>query len=108
MFTCRHELQQIRAHNLRWQSWWWGYIYTVFELREAYLFKFLFLFKGTVPRGFRLLVFSNESVSTKHLSVPLRPFQIFSKIRGDIRGSRCTTGVVDTGGKWKNLQSEIF
>jgi hypothetical protein len=26
----------------------------------------------------------------------------FSKIRGDIRSSRCTTGVVDTGGEWKN------
>jgi hypothetical protein len=26
---------------------------------------------------------------------------MFSKIRGDIRSSRCTTGVVDTGGKWK-------
>jgi hypothetical protein len=24
-----------------------------------------------------------------------------SKIRGDIRSSRCTAGVVDTGGKWK-------
>jgi hypothetical protein len=23
------------------------------------------------------------------------------KIRGDIRGSRCTTGVIDTGGKWE-------
>jgi hypothetical protein len=25
----------------------------------------------------------------------------FSKIRGDNRSSRCTTGVIDTGGKWK-------
>ncbi len=32
---------------------------------------------------------------------PLGPFQIFSKIRGDIRSSRLTTGVVDTGGKWE-------
>jgi hypothetical protein len=29
------------------------------------------------------------------------PFRIFSKIHGDIGSSRCTTGVVDTGGKWK-------
>jgi hypothetical protein len=29
----------------------------------------------------------------------------FSKIRGDIRGSRCTTGVNDTGGKWKKSSS---
>jgi hypothetical protein len=27
-------------------------------------------------------------------------FQIFAKIRGDIRKSRCTTGVNDTGGKF--------
>jgi hypothetical protein len=27
------------------------------------------------------------------------------KIRGDIRGSRCTTGVNDTGGKWKKSSS---
>jgi hypothetical protein len=37
--------------------------------------------------------FFHESVSPKHLSMPLRPFRIFSKIRGDIRGSRCTAGV---------------
>jgi hypothetical protein len=28
------------------------------------------------------------------------------KICGDIHSSRCTTSVVDTSGKWKNLQSE--
>jgi hypothetical protein len=61
--------------------------------------------KRTVPRDFRLLVFFHESVSPKHLSIPLRPFQIFSKIRGNIRGSRCTTSVVDTGGKWKKSLS---
>jgi hypothetical protein len=31
--------------------------------------------------------------------IPLGPFRIFSKIRGDIRKSRCTTGINDTGGK---------
>jgi hypothetical protein len=30
----------------------------------------------------------------------LGSFQIFSKIREDIRKSRCTTGVNDTGGKF--------
>jgi hypothetical protein len=60
-----------------------------------------FMFKGKVSRDFRLLVFFHKSVSPKHLSIPLRPFRIFSKICGDIRGSRCTTGVDDTGGKWK-------
>jgi hypothetical protein len=45
--------------------------------------------------------FLNGSVSPKPLIIQLGPFRIFSKIRGDIRSSRCTTGVVDTGGKWK-------
>jgi hypothetical protein len=45
--------------------------------------------------------FFHESVSFKPLSIPLGPFQIFSKIRGDICSSSCTTGVVDTNGKWK-------
>jgi hypothetical protein len=29
------------------------------------------------------------------------PFQILSKIRGDIRSSRLTTGINDTGGKFE-------
>jgi hypothetical protein len=45
--------------------------------------------------------FFHESVSPKHLSIPLGQFQIFPKIRGDIRSSRCTTGVVDTNSKCK-------
>ncbi len=39
------------------------------------------------------------------MSIPVRPFWIFSKIRGYIRGSRCTTVVNDTGGKWKKSSS---
>ncbi len=35
----------------------------------------------------------------KPLSIPLGPFRIFSKIRGDIRSSRLTTGINDTGDK---------
>ena len=50
--------------------------------------------------------FFHQSVSPKHMSIPVRPFRIFSKIRGDIRSSRLTTGVADTGSKWENLQSE--
>jgi hypothetical protein len=44
--------------------------------------------------------FFHESVCPKPLSIPNGPFQIFSKIRGDIRSSKCTTGVVDTGGSF--------
>jgi hypothetical protein len=45
--------------------------------------------------------FLHESVSPKPLIIPLGPFQIFSKIRGDIRSSRFATGVNETGDKWK-------
>ncbi len=57
-------------------------------------------FKGTVSRDFRLLVFSWISFP-KPLSIPSGLFRIFSKIHGDICSSRCTIGVVGTGGKWK-------
>jgi hypothetical protein len=41
--------------------------------------------------------FFHELVSPKPLSIQLGPFRIFFyKIRGDIRSSGCTTGVVDT------------
>ena len=56
--------------------------------------------KGTVSRNFLLLIFSMNQF-------PPRPREShqdrlkFSKIRGDIRSSRLTTGVADTGGKWK-------
>ncbi len=56
---------------------------------------------GTVSRDFRLLIFFMNQFPLKPLSIPIGPFRIFSKIRGDIRSSRCTTGVVDTGGKWE-------
>ncbi len=52
--------------------------------------------KRTAPQDFKLQVLS---VSHKPLSIPLGPFKKFSKICGDIRSSRCTTGVDDTGGK---------
>jgi hypothetical protein len=45
--------------------------------------------------------FFHESVSPKPLSIPLGPFRISSKIRGDICSSRFATGVVDTSGKCK-------
>jgi hypothetical protein len=45
--------------------------------------------------------FFHESVSPKPLIIPLGPFQIFSKILGDICSSRFATGVNNAGGKWK-------
>jgi hypothetical protein len=45
--------------------------------------------------------FLHESVYPQPESIPLGPFQIFfSKIRGDIRKSRCTTSINNTGGKF--------
>jgi hypothetical protein len=44
--------------------------------------------------------FFYESVSPQPQSIPLGPFRIFSKIRGDIRKSRGITGVNDTGCKF--------
>jgi hypothetical protein len=64
--------------------------------------------KGTVSGDFLLLVFFHESVSPKPLIIPLGPFGIFSKIRGDIRSSSFATGVVDTGGKWKKSSIRNF
>jgi hypothetical protein len=65
--------------------------------------------------------FFHESVSPKPLSIPLGPFLIFSKIRGDICNSKCTSGVVEKirndpnviSGAWekviheKNLKQKI-
>jgi hypothetical protein len=42
----------------------------------------------------------DESVSPQAQSIVLGPFGICSKIRGDIRKSRCTTRINDTGDKF--------
>ncbi len=57
-------------------------------------------YRDSVTR-FSTSVFFHESVSPKHLSIPLGLLRIFSKICGDIYSSRCTIGVVNTRGKWK-------
>ncbi len=54
-----------------------------------------------MSRDFLLLVFFMNQFPPSPQSIPLGPFRIFSKSRGDIRSSRLTTGVADTGGKWK-------
>jgi hypothetical protein len=53
-----------------------------------------------VSRDFLLQVFFHESPSTNPLKITSGQFRFFSKIHGDIRKSRCTTGVNDTGGKF--------
>ncbi len=69
--------------------------YLVSLQHDRVLWKYRYVFKGTVSRDFLLLVFFYKSVSPQPQSIPLGPFRIFSKIRGDIRKSRCTTGVND-------------
>ncbi len=56
---------------------------------------------GKVSRDFLFLVFFHESVSPQPQSIPLRPFRIFSKIRGDIRKSRCSTGINRQRHRWQ-------
>ncbi len=73
-----------------------------FEVQNA-LLKTPWL-KGQCHKTFDFWFF-HESVSPKHLNIPLWPFRIFLKIRGDISGSRCTTSVNDTSGKWKKSSS---
>jgi hypothetical protein len=52
------------------------------------------MFKGRLTRDFRLQVFFISP-----WPLPLWPFRVLSKIRGDIRESMFVTGVIDTGDK---------
>ncbi len=56
--------------------------------------------KGTVSRDFRLLVFSWIRFPQAP-EFTIRAVSNFLKICGNMRSSRCTTGVVDTGSQWK-------
>jgi hypothetical protein len=56
--------------------------------------------KGQSVTRFLASGFFHESVSPQRPSILFVPFRIFSKIRGDIRESRCTTSINDTGGKF--------
>jgi hypothetical protein len=56
-----------------------------------------------VSQDFLLLVFFHQSVSLQPQSIPLGPFRIFLKIRGDICKSKGTTGINDTGSKFATV-----
>jgi hypothetical protein len=56
--------------------------------------------KGQCHKIFCFRFFSCESSSSKPLKITVGSFQIFSKIRGDIHMSRCTTGSNNTSGKF--------
>ena len=57
------------------------------------------ILKGVWHEIFATSGFFHESVSPRPPSLPLGPFWIFSKIRGDIRELLFITGVNDTGNK---------
>jgi hypothetical protein len=52
-------------------------------------------------------VFFRESSSPKPLIIALGSFKFFSKIRGDICKSRCTTGINDTSGKYATNTARV-
>ncbi len=56
--------------------------------------------KWTVPRDFRLQVFFRYQIPSSSRGFPFSSFRIFQNL-GDIRSWRSSTGVLDTGGKWK-------
>jgi hypothetical protein len=62
-----------------------------FQLQLSYIV----LLKGTVSGDFRLLVLFMNQFPPSTWVYQYGLFEFCSKIRGDIRGSRCTTGVVD-------------
>jgi hypothetical protein len=67
----------------------------IFDLMDS---RDFYTLRDSVTRFFASSFF-HESPSPKPLIITLESFRIFSKIRGDIRKSRCTTSVNDTGGK---------
>ncbi len=86
-----------------------GQWHEIFDFRffHASVSRRYLLLKGTVSRGFRLQVFLWISFPRPY-EYTIRAVSNFSKIRRDICSSRCITGVVDTGGKWKNPELEKF
>jgi hypothetical protein len=63
---------------------------------------FLLALKRQCHEIHRQVVLMNQYLPSPWVS-HLGRFRIFSKIRGDVHSSRCTTGVVGTGGKWKKI-----
>ncbi len=68
---------------------------------------FSYLLKGQCHEIFASGLF-HESPSPKALKITIGSFQIFPTIRGDIRKSRCTTGINDTGGALEQRISPRF
>jgi hypothetical protein len=110
---CFRENQPKRSFSIKWKRAFWA------RFRENWVYKFGHSWlnaiaidqkialsriwdreklKGTVPKDFFtfLQVFFKNSFPP---SIQLGSFQKISKFRGN----KCTTSVVDTGGKWKKI-----
>jgi hypothetical protein len=61
-----------------------------------------------LTRDFMTWDFFHKSVYPGPLSIPLGPFRIFSKIRGDIREWMFISGVNDTGEKREKFWNRFF
>jgi hypothetical protein len=96
--TCIQQIYVYSVHHIHSPSWNSSPLNTCFFFIIVVLF-----FCNHEIFDFR---FFYESVSPKPLSIPLGPFRIFSKIRGDIRSSRCTTFVVNNA-RWQMKKSSI-
>ncbi len=76
------------------------------------VFVSLKLFKTALLKGVWYEIFAfrffHKSVSLGLLSIPLKPFQIFSKIREDICEWMFISCVNDTGEKEKNFEIKFF
>ncbi len=67
----------------------------IFMHDDGMLKLLIMLIRDSVTRIFATGFFMNQVPPG-----PLEPFRFFSKIHGDIRKSRCSTGINDTGGKF--------
>ncbi len=76
------------------------------HIRTVYKCPCTFFISRDSVTGFSIIGFFMNQVPPKPQSTPLGPFRIFSKILGDIRSLRCTTGVVVTSAIQINLHSE--
>ena len=99
--SCVYGCSYFTCSNIKILIWYRYSIQNVWAIRGTLQFLlFISWFSRDSVTRFSACGFFHESVFPQPQSILLGPFQIFSKIRGDIHKSRCTTGINDTGGKF--------
>jgi hypothetical protein len=96
--SSHHLLQNIRTDshtNIRFEA-------------NKYMLQRIFASERIYAKGDSVTRFFASGFFPQAPDFTIRVVSNFSKIHGDIRSSMFATGVVDTGVKWKNLQSEKF